>query len=181
MAEFGEASQGQAKLVNRRTSLQLLPQLRPGDREVCAERSDWAERRDQYLRYVFGSPLRYFDPSGLAAEMCQRPVAIPLMPGQHYFIRFNGDNGDTMSYDPNGVHPDRKPDNASCKPTKGDEDDDCVRREMMKCKAKDYHYLKNNCCHCVEKALKACKLYYPPKDYPNWPINPGPLPGEGGQ
>ena len=131
--------------------------------------------------YVYDSPLRYSDSSGLAAEMCQRPVAIPLMPGQHCFIRFNGDNGDTMSYDPNGVHPDPKPDGASCKPTKGDEDDDCVRREMMKCKAKDYSYLKNNCCHCVEKALKACKLYYPPKDFPNWPINPGPLPGEGGR
>ncbi|HXF79435.1 MAG TPA: hypothetical protein VN598_11270 [Usitatibacter sp.] len=83
-----------------------------------------------------------------------------------------------MSFDPKGVHPDPKPDGASCKPTKGDDDDDCVKREMKKCK--DYHYTKNNCCHCVEQALKACKLYYPPKDYPNWPINPGPQPGEKG-
>ena len=77
-----------------------------------------------------------------------------------------------MSFDPNGVHPDPKPDGAMCKPTKGDDDDDCVKREMKKCK--DYSFLGNNCCHCVEQALKACKLYYPPKDYPNWPINPAP-------
>ena len=67
--------------------------------------------------YVMGQPLRYFDPSGLAAEMCSRPVQIPLVPGQHCFVRFNGDNNDTMSYDRGGVHPDPKPGNASCTPS----------------------------------------------------------------
>jgi RHS repeat-associated protein len=129
--------------------------------------------------YVMAQPLRYFDPAGLSAEMCTRPVAIPLVPGQHCFIRFNGDNSDTASYDPTGVHPDPKPENAHCKAIGGD-DDDCLKREMKNCKGSDFHFLKKNCCNCVEDAIKKCRLSFPAKSYPNWPINPGPLPGESG-
>jgi len=129
--------------------------------------------------YVMGDPLRYFDPAGLFADLCTRPVAIPLVPGQHCFIRYNGDNTDTQSYDPEGVHPDPKPEGASCKLIRGDADD-CLRREMQECKASEYHYLKKNCCHCAEDAMKKCRLSFPAKSFPNWPVNPGPLPGETG-
>ena len=131
--------------------------------------------------YVLVNPLRFFDPAGLAAEMCHRPIQGHVIPGRHCFIRFNGDNGDTSSYDPGGVGPDPAPGKGQCKPINGDDDDDCLKREMKKCKASDYSFLRNNCCHCVENAIKACKMSFPPKDFPNWPINPGPLPSEGGK
>jgi len=37
-----------------------------------------------------------------------------------------------------------------------------------------------NCCHCAEQAMKACGVNPPASDWPNWPINPGPQPGEPG-
>ena len=43
-----------------------------------------------------------------------------------------------------------------------------------------YSFLGNNCCHCAEQALRACGQSAPPKKWPNWPINPGPQPGEPG-
>ena len=130
--------------------------------------------------YVMSSPLQYHDPAGLFAEVCSRHVRIPLVPGQHCFIRYNGDNNDTSSYDPHGVHLDPYPKNARCEATKGPDNDDCIRREMAKCKGSDYDYLKNNCCHCAERAIRACGVSFPVKDWPNWPINPGPQPGEPG-
>ncbi len=132
-------------------------------------------------KYVMNSPIRYYDPSGLVAEVCSRPVRVPGVPGQHCFIRFNGDNNNTSSYDTGGVHSDPHPQNASCKPVKGPDDDDCVKREMAKCQGSDYDYFKNNCCHCAERALSACRMSFPVRDWPNWPINPGPQPGEPGR
>ena len=128
-------------------------------------------------RYVSNNPVNWRDPSGLDAEVCIRPVQIPLMPGDHCFVRFNKDNKETRSFDPKGVHPDPAPEKAtSCTPTKGPQDDDCVKKEMDKCKG--YDYTGNNCCHCAENALKACGQSIPVKKWPNWPINPGPQPGE---
>ena len=128
--------------------------------------------------YVYGNPVKYKDPLGLEAEMCYRPIQGYVIPGQHCFARFNGNDNDTSSFDPKGVGPDPSPKGATCEKAKGPEDDDCVKREMKKCQ--NYDFLKNNCCHCVEQALKACGQSIPPKKWPNWPINPGPQPGEPG-
>lgn len=118
------------------------------------------------------------DPQGLDAEMCYRSIQGYVIPGQHCFMRFNGDDNDTSSFDPKGVHPDPTPEGATCEATKGPQDDDCVKREMKKCQ--DYNFLTNNCCHCAEQAMKACGQAIPVKKWPNWPINPGPQPGESG-
>lgn len=128
--------------------------------------------------YALSNPLKYTDPLGLDAEMCYRPIQGYIIPGQHCFMRFNGDNSDTTSFDPNGVHPDPAPKGASCEATKGPQDDDCVKREMKKCQ--NYDFIKNNCCNCAEQAMKACGQSIPVKKWPNWPINPGPQPGEPG-
>ena len=123
-------------------------------------------------------PLQRSDPWGLSAEMCHRRIQLPIIPGRHCFVRFNGDNNDTLSFDPEGVHPDPEPKGATCVLAEGSENDSCVKREMNKCQ--DYHFTKNNCCHCVEEALKTCRQYIPASQWPNWPINPGPQPGEPG-
>ena len=128
--------------------------------------------------YVNGNPLKWTDPLGLEAEMCYRPIQGYVIPGQHCFIRFDGNNDDTLSFDPSGVGPDQAPSGARCEKAKGPEDDNCVKREMKKCQG--YDFLKNNCCHCVEQALKVCGQFIPPKNWPNWPINPGPQRGERG-
>lgn len=130
--------------------------------------------------YVNGDPLSFIDPFGLDAEMCSRSLQLPLPYAQHCFIRYNGDNNDTQSYDPNGVHPDPQPKSATCTPTQGTQDDACLKREMQKCKGSDYSFTGHNCCHCVEDAMKACGQSIPSKKWPNWPINPGPQPGEPG-
>ena len=128
--------------------------------------------------YVLGNPLSYIDPLGLEAEMCYRPIEGYIIPGQHCFARFNGKNNDTLSFDLNGVGPDPSPQGATCEKAKGPEDDDCVKRKMKKCQ--NYDFFKNNCCHCVEQALRACRQSIPLKKWPNYPINPGPQPGESG-
>lgn len=133
--------------------------------------------------YVNGNPLKYIDSRGLEAELCSRPFyPVPIPYAEHCFIRFDGNDSDTSSYDTGGTHADPAPSwwPKSCQPTKGEEDDDCVKREMKKCKAEDYDFTGNNCCHCAEKALKACGLSIPVKNWPNWPVNPGPQPGEKG-
>jgi RHS repeat-associated protein len=127
--------------------------------------------------YVDNNPLYYSDPLGLA-EMCYRPVQGYVIPGQHCFARFNHDNKNTLSFDLEGVHPDPKPEGATCEEMEGAQDDDCIKIEMKKCQ--DYHFTKFNCCHCVEQAMNACGQSIPVKSWPNWPINPGPKPGEPG-
>ena len=133
--------------------------------------------------YVGGNPLKYGDPLGLDAEMCTRlfyPFPSPAV--RHCFIRFNGDDTDTSSFDPSGEHPDPAPSwwPKSCSATKGSQDDNCVKTEMKKCQADQYDFTGFNCCHCAEQALKACGLYVPRNKWPNWPANPGPQPGEPG-
>jgi uncharacterized protein RhaS with RHS repeats len=123
--------------------------------------------------YVGGNPISLIDPSGLAAELCTRqfyPVPVPY--ARHCFVRFNGDNSDTLSFDNKGVHPDPNPEGASCQKTDGDEDD-CVKREMKKYQASNYKLTGFNCCHCAEEAMKACGIGISPKSWPNWSVNPG--------
>ncbi len=127
--------------------------------------------------YVGGRPVLYVDPLGLA-EMCIRPVQGFVIPGKHCFARFNGSNSDTMSFDPSGVGPDPNPGRGTCTQAEGSGDDNCLRREMKKCQASSYHAFKFNCCHCVEEAMSACGMSISRKDWPNWPINPGPGPLE---
>jgi RHS repeat-associated protein len=133
--------------------------------------------------YVGGDPVRKIDPLGLVAELCTRiffPYVIPY--ARHCFIRFNGNNFDTLSFDPSGVHQDPAPNwwPRSCQQTLGPQDDDCVKKEMQKCRGDQYSFLGFNCCHCAEQALKGCGLGLPSNGWPNWPINPGPQPGEMG-
>ncbi len=87
-----------------------------------------------------------------------------------------------MSFDPSGVHPDPEPNKGGtvCTPAKDPKKGDCLKKAMKKCKGANYHFTKFNCCHCVEQALKECGIMLPPKVWPNWPINPGPQPGEPG-
>jgi RHS repeat-associated protein len=128
--------------------------------------------------YADNAPTMKTDLLGLFAEMCYRPIQGYIIPGQHCFARFNGDDNNTSSFTLNGVGPDASPKGATCEKAKGPDDDDCVKREMKKCQ--NYHFFQNDCCHCVEQALKACGQSIPPKQWPNWPINPGPQPGEPG-
>ncbi len=127
--------------------------------------------------YVGNNSPNFTDPSGLATEFCTRPLVImPIAPASHCFLRFGGQKNDTLSFDPSGVRKDPKPSWGRCIPTKGKQNDDCVKKEMRKCK--DYDFTGFNCCHCTEQAMKACGLSIPEDAWPNWPINPGPRPGE---
>ena len=133
--------------------------------------------------YVEGNPVSFIDPLGLEAELCTRPFyPMPVPYAQHCYIRFNGDNNDTSSFDPNGTHSDPAPDwwPRSCSPTRGNQDDDCIRRNMQNCQANQYGFTGFNCCHCAEQAMQACGISIPRRDWPNWPVNPGPQPGEPG-
>lgn len=130
--------------------------------------------------YANGAPTKLIDMLGLAVEMCTRNLQLPLPYAQHCFIRYNKDNNDTQSYDPKGVHPDPAPNGAMCTPANSAENDSCVRKEMQKCLGADYSFVGNNCCHCAENALKACGQSIPVNKWPNFPINPGPQPGEKG-
>ena len=131
--------------------------------------------------YVNGNPLRYSDSQGLEAELCTRmfyPFPVPY--ARHCFIRFNGNDNDTSSYGPKGTQSDPAPSwfPKSCQPTNGNQNDQCLKSEMNKCQAGDYDFTGNNCCHCAEKAMKACGIAISQKNWPNWPVNPGPQPGE---
>lgn len=134
-----------------------------------------------WYSYAEGNPLSKADPFGLDAELCSRvfwPIPVPY--ARHCFIRFNGDNGDTSSFDTGGVHPDPAPPwlPRTCRDTEGPQNDECVKSEMKKCE--NYDFFGFNCCHCAEQALKACGLTIPPNEWPNWPVNPGPQPLEPG-
>ncbi len=126
--------------------------------------------------YVNANPVINTDPLGLAAELCYRPIQGYVIPGQHCFVRYSG--GGSSSFSPKSVGPDPAPKGATCEPAKGPDDDACVQREMAKCT--NYHFTKNNCCHCAEQALKACGQSITVNKWPNWPVNPGPQKGEPG-
>ena len=134
--------------------------------------------------YVGENPIRYMDFLGLDAELCRRRFYPFILPpyARHCYIRFNKDDNNTLSYDNTGVHPDPAPDwwPNSCEATKGSQNDNCVKREMKKCQADQYNFIGFNCCHCAEKAMKACGIWIPVDNWPNWPVNPGPQPGERG-
>src|SRR5262249_32288121 len=101
---------------------------------------------------------------------------------KHCFIRFDDDDKDTLSFDKDGVHLDRAPSwwPKRCLPTGGNQNDNCLRGEMKKCQADQYDFTGFNCCHCAEQALKACRSGVSADSWPNWPVNPGPQPGEQG-
>ncbi|MCU7850530.1 MAG: RHS repeat-associated core domain-containing protein, partial [Candidatus Thiodiazotropha sp. (ex Lucinoma kastoroae)] len=128
--------------------------------------------------YVGGNPLLYIDPLGLY-QMCHRNLQLPLPGARHCYARFA--DGSTSSFDPNGVGPDPDPNNSGtvCTNPKEPNKDDCIKKEMQKC-AGNYNFTAFNCCHCVEQAMKACGTSIPTSSWPNWPINPGPQPGEPG-
>jgi RHS repeat-associated protein len=135
--------------------------------------------------YVINNPMSYADPFGLFSELCTRNMKWPLwpIPGSHCYIRFNGDKGDTLSFDTAGVHPDPGANSHldnKCESAGNDDQDPCIRKEMKKCESSQYSFFSFNCCHCAEQAMKACGANIPPGDWPNWPINPGPQPGESG-
>ena len=120
-------------------------------------------------RYGNANPLLYLDFSGLDAEVGVRkfyPVAVPY--ARHCFVRFNGNNNDTLSFDNTGVHADPNPASADYSPTTGTQNDSCVRQEMQRCRAEDYDFTQYDCCQCVSNALNACGLQ---KNGP-WPNSP---------
>lgn len=122
--------------------------------------------------YVKSKPVSYIDTQGLDAEVCIRrfyPVPVPW--ARHCFIRFNGDNSDTLSFDNEGVHADPNPQGGACGPTKGTPNDDCVRREMKLCQASQYDFTDFNCCDCAAVALQRCGLANS-RPWPNWPKDP---------
>jgi hypothetical protein len=121
--------------------------------------------------YSLSNPLYWYDVNGLEVEVGVRrfyPTPVPY--ARHCFVRFNGDNSDTMSFDKQGVHADPNPSAANFSPTIGDENDSCVREEMSKCEADDYDFTKFNCCHCVSNALFSCDLKKE-GEWPNWPYD----------
>lgn len=110
--------------------------------------------------------------------MCHRNiVGIPI--GRHCFVRHS--DGSTTSFDPERVGPDRDPDSEQiCTRPQEPEKEDCIRDAMAMCEDQ-YHLTQFNCCHCVEQAMKECGATPIPLDsWPNWPVNPGPQPGEPG-
>ena len=107
--------------------------------------------------YAYGRPLTAIDPKGLEVEVGIRkfyPIGLPVV--RHCFVRFKGDNGNTLGFDATGVAPDANPSGATYSPTVGPENDSCVREEMLKCR--DYAFFTNNCCDCVAYALDNCGL-----------------------
>jgi RHS repeat-associated protein len=128
--------------------------------------------------YVGGNAFSKIDPFGLDAEVGVRVFhPVPLRYVRHCFIRFNGNNNDTLSFTNKGVAPDPNPGGTTIldptiktefSTTSGPENDDCVRKEMNSCQGDDYNFTGYNCCMCASNALAACGLK---KDgpWPNWP------------
>jgi RHS repeat-associated protein len=131
--------------------------------------------------YAELNPLLYSDSLGLDAELCQRPFyPWPIPYARHCFVRYTG--GGSSSFGPNGAGQDPAPEwwPRSCRATEGGQDDDCMQREMKSCRGEQYDFLGFNCCHCVERAMRICGVRIPSEEWPNWPVNPGPQPGEPG-
>lgn len=134
-------------------------------------------------QYAMGNPISYTDRWGLFPELCHRKLLAQPPYARHCFVRFSGDSANTLSFDPDGVHPD--PANpkklpAQCTKVSGDEKDDCVKKNMKRCLGPSYSFTGFNCCHCAEEAFKACGIAPDPGVWPNWPVNPGPQVGEPG-
>lgn len=55
-----------------------------------------------------------------------------------------------------------------------------VHDKVKKCNGDQYDFTGFNCYRCVEQAMKECGLSVPIDSWPNWPVNPGPQPGEPG-
>ncbi|MCP5058574.1 MAG: hypothetical protein GY937_17875, partial [bacterium] len=109
--------------------------------------------------YAKNAPSRNIDPKGEDVEVGVRhfyPTAVPY--ARHCFLRFDKNNGDTMSFDRGGVHADPNPGGANFTPTTGLSNDQCVRNEMKKCEGKNYNLFQFNCCQCASNALSACGL-----------------------
>jgi len=107
--------------------------------------------------YGRGAPLSLSDPRGLEVEVGVRsfyPIGLPLV--RHCFVRFSGNNLNTLSFTPSGVGSDANPTGATFSPTVGPQNDSCVREQMLRCR--DYAFLTKNCCDCVGYALDACGL-----------------------
>jgi RHS repeat-associated protein len=131
--------------------------------------------------YAVANPLRFTDPLGLDTEFCQRPFyPTPIPYARHCYVRYTG--GGSSSFGPGGPGPDPAPEwwPESCQATQGKQDDECMSRAMNDCQAEQYDFLGFNCCHCVERAMRLCGIHIPAEDWPNWPVNPGPQPGEPG-
>ena len=131
--------------------------------------------------YAGSNPLKHSDFFGLDSEFCRRPFyPLPIPYARHCFVRY--DDGSSSSFGPDGAGSDPAPEwwPESCQATDGNQNDECVKREMNKCTGDQYDFLGFNCCHCVEQAMNACGIGIPVDDWPNWPVNPGPQPGEPG-
>jgi RHS repeat-associated protein len=122
--------------------------------------------------YVGRDPINETDPEGLDSEVCVRKFypATSTPYARHCFVRFNGNNNDTLSFDPSGVHSDPNPGSATCSKPAGKQNDDCVRQQMKTCEAKDYNFLDFNCCMCASNALNACGLAKQ-GPWPNYPYD----------
>jgi RHS repeat-associated protein len=129
--------------------------------------------------YVAANPITGFDPLGLF-QMCHRDLLLPIPYARHCYARF--EDGSTSSFTNKGVGPDKDPHNRNtvCTPSRDTTQDQCIARAMRQCTADNYDFIRFNCCHCVEQALRECGTPIPVTDWPNWPINPGPQPGEPG-
>jgi RHS repeat-associated protein len=129
--------------------------------------------------YVENNPYVNIDPLGLY-QMCQRGLRWPLPYARHCYARF--EDGSTSSFSSNGVGPDPRPDKpgTECTAPGNSAKDDCIANAMQNCLGSNYHFVRFNCCHCVEQAMKQCGEFLPAADWPNWPVNPGPQPGEPG-
>ncbi|MEW8525602.1 MAG: hypothetical protein AB2552_21415, partial [Candidatus Thiodiazotropha endolucinida] len=116
--------------------------------------------------YVEGNPIINIDYYGLYGEVGIRPFyPTPVPYARHCFLRFNGNNNDTLSFSNTGVGPDPNPGGAKYNPIPGKQDDACLRREKKKCGADHYRFCRFNCCRCIANAISACNL----KDPGNWP------------
>jgi RHS repeat-associated protein len=129
--------------------------------------------------YAGNNPVTETDPLGLF-QMCHRDMLVRLPYARHCYARFA--DGTTSSFSNDGVNSDADPNNPGtvCTDAESVEKDSCIRQAMQRCLGSNYHFIRFNCCHCVEQALKECGTSVPPSEWPNWPVNPGPQPGEPG-